>query len=236
MNFVKDPIGLAISDFTQKKENPDITVKSDLCEDDYMPVPYLFRSYENMPPIEKKALDLCIGEVLDVGAGAGCHSIYLYNKGLNIKAIDSSEGAVQYLRTKNIDSECKTFLDYKKNRFDTILLLMNGIGIAGSLKKLPSFLDHAKTLLKPGGQILCDSTDINYMYLDEEGGTWMDLASEYYGEMQFKMIYKNAETDWFPWLYIDFETLKSTAQKVGLKTEMKLSSENDQFLAKLTLI
>jgi 2-polyprenyl-3-methyl-5-hydroxy-6-metoxy-1,4-benzoquinol methylase len=236
MDFEQDPIGLAISDFIQKKETPDITVHSDLCDDDFMPVPYLFRSFENMPPIEKRALDLCEGKVLDVGAGAGCHSIYLKNKKIDIESIDTSKGAVDYLSSINIKSEHSEFLQYNNRSFDTILLLMNGIGIAGTLKQLSSFLNHAKTLLKPNGQILCDSTDISYMYTDDEGGKWMDLASEYYGEMQFKMVYKYAETEWFPWLYIDFNTLEKTAKTVGLNAEMVIDSENDQYLARLTFI
>lgn len=236
MTFDKDPIGLAISDYRNKIDTPDIIVHSDLCDDDFMPVAYLFRSYSNMPPIEKKALDLCFGKILDVGAGAGCHSEYLLDKKFNIKAIDSSKGSIDFIASKGIQSTCINFLNFSEDQFDTILLLMNGIGIAGSLNNLPAFLNHAKTLLKPGGQLLCDSTDINYMYLDDEGGTWMDLASEYYGEMQFQMVYKHIKSDWFPWLYIDFNTLKTISKSVGLDAELIISSENDQYLAKLTLL
>ena len=236
MEFEKDPIGQAIFDFVSQKDTPDIIVHSDLCDDDFMPVPYLFRSFENMPPIEKKALDLCQGKTLDIGAGAGCHSLYLFKKGMDVTAIDSSPGSIKYLNSQGIKSICTSFLNFQSEKFDTLLLLMNGIGIAGNLKALPTFLLHAKTLLKDDGQILCDSTDISYMYIDEEGGTWMDLASEYYGEMQFQMTYKESKTDWFPWLYIDFSTLEKIAVQVGLKAEKITESENDQFLAKLTLL
>jgi len=236
MTFEKDPLGLAISDFINKKETPDIIVHSDLCDDDVMPVPYLFRTYENMPPIERKALSLCKGTILDVGAGAGCHALFLKNKHFKVKAIDTSAGVVDYLTSINIDSECIDFLDFSNNKYDTLLMLMNGIGIAGNLESLEAFLQHAQTLLQPGGQILCDSTDISYMYIDDEGGKWMDLASNYYGEMQFQMTYKTTKTDWFPWLYIDFDTLEQKAKNVGLKAEMVIDSENDQFLAKLTAI
>ncbi|MFK8037175.1 MAG: class I SAM-dependent methyltransferase [Crocinitomicaceae bacterium] len=235
MAFENDPIGFAINDFVEKNEVPDIIVHSDLCDDDLMPVPYLFRTYDNMPPIEKMALDLCHGKVLDIGAGAGCHSIHLQNKGLKVTSIDSSKGSVDYLLSKNINAKHIDFLSFKEKEFDTLLLLMNGIGIAQSLNQLPIFLSHAKQLLNQTGQILFDSTDIAYMYIDDEGAKWMDLASEYYGEMQFQMDYKNVKTDWFPWLYIDFKTLSKIAEKTGFKSEMILNSENDQYLAKLTL-
>ncbi|MFK8045978.1 MAG: class I SAM-dependent methyltransferase [Crocinitomicaceae bacterium] len=236
MSFEKDPLGFAISDFINKEETPDIIVHSDLCDDDTMPVPYLFRTFENMPPIEKKALSLCKGLVLDVGAGAGCHTLHLKNQNFAVKAIDTSHGVIEYLKSTKIDCDCIDFLSYKSSKFDTILMLMNGIGIAGDLESLEPFLHHAKSLMKPGGQILCDSTDISYMYIDDEGAKWMDLASNYYGEMQFQMTYKTAKTDWFPWLYIDFKTLETKAKNVGLKAEMIVDSENDQFLAKLTEI
>lgn len=236
MTFEKDPIGFAIHDFLQKKEVPDIIVHSDLCDDDLMPVPYLFRSYDNMPPIEKKALNLCHGTILDIGAGAGCHSIHLKKKGLSVKSIDTSKGSIDYLLSLGLDALLGDFLSFNQKKFDTLLLLMNGIGIAGSISRLPLFLEHAKSLLNPGGQILCDSTDIAYMYVDDEGAKWMDLASEYYGEMQFQMNYKDIKTDWFPWLYIDFNTLSEMAEKIGFHTEMIIDSENDQYLAKLTLI
>lgn len=236
MEYLHDPIGLAISDYAANKVTPDIIVHSDLCDDDVMPVPYLFRLYENMPPIEKKALDMCKGHILDVGAGAGCHTKYLLNKKLSVTAIDTSPGAITYLKTQGIDSIQTDFLNYNSQQHDTILMLMNGIGIAGSVKHLPAFLTHAKTLLTPNGQILLDSTDISYMYVDDEGGTWMDLASAYYGEMQFQMTYKNSKSNWFPWLYIDYEKLSEIALSAGFKTELIVSSENDQFLAKLTSI
>jgi 2-polyprenyl-3-methyl-5-hydroxy-6-metoxy-1,4-benzoquinol methylase len=235
MTYSNDPIGLAISDYVCNNVNEDIIVHSDLCDDDILPVPYLFRAYENMPPIEKKALDLCSGRILDVGAGAGCHAQHLLSKGYLIETIDTSIGAVNYLKSKGIKSVNTDFLSFKTKGFDTILMLMNGIGIAGSLKQLPTFLNHAKTLLNPGGQILCDSTDINYMYVDDEGGTWMDLASDYHGEMQFQMVYKHAKSEWFPWLYVDFEKLSEIAEQIGFNIELMESSENDHFLAKLTL-
>ena len=234
--FLNDPIGKAISDFKNGIRNTNIIVHSDLCEDDEMSVNYLFRSFNNMPPIEKKALTLCRGKILDVGAAAGCHANWLIENNYDILAIDTSQGAVDYLKQNNIPAENINFFKLNNVKFDTILMLMNGIGIAGKMASLEPFLLHAKSLLNHGGQIICDSTDIQYLYEDDDGGQWIDLNSQYYGEMEFQMEYADTKTNWFPWLYIDFDTLKEKCKLIGLKAELILTSENNQFLAKITVL
>jgi SAM-dependent methyltransferase len=230
---LRDPIGQAILDYDQDEHIDNIIVHSDLCEDDVMPVAYLFRTYEMMPDIEKKALSLCKGQVLEVGAGSGCHSKYLIEKGFETYAIDTSEGAVKYLKSKKINADQIAFYDLKNQKFDTILILMNGLGLAGQLKNLNTFLKHALSLLNPGGIIITDSTDIRYLYEDEEGGYWIDLNAKYPGEMQFKMEYKNHQSDWFNWVYVDFENLSFIADKAGLKADKIMEDDNFHYLATL---
>lgn len=230
----KDPLGQAILDYSKNQNTEDIIVSSDLCEDDVIPVSYLFRSYKEMPKLEQQALALCEGEILDAGAGAGIHTQYLIEQGKSVTAIDISNGAVDYLRSKGVNAKNISFLDLKDCQFDTILMLMNGIGIAGSDERLPSFLAHAKTLLKPGGKIVLDSTDIIYMYEDEDGSLWMDLNTTYYGNFKFQMKYKDAVTDWFEWLYIDQNKLAEIANANGFNFEI-VSEEDYTYLAVLKL-
>lgn len=235
MSFKNDPIGLAIQDFQKGDFDPDIIVKSDLCEDDVLPVPYLFRTFEQMPDIEKFALSLCEGKVLDIGAGAGCHARHLKDHGIEVMAIDQSNGAHEYLVSSGISSKKINFMEFEEGQFDTILLLMNGIGLAGSLENLPAVLAHLKNLLKPDGKILCDSTDIEYMYTNEDGSQWLDLNAAYRGEMQFNMVYKNSESGWFPWLYIDQLKLTEFATDAGFEIEILLEGENNHYLAELKM-
>lgn len=228
-----DPLGQAIQDFTSKNYLDNITVHSDLCDDDVLPVEYLFRTYNQMPEIEQKALNLCKGNVLEVGAGTACHSKYLKSKGFETLSIDTSKGAVDYIKSQNLKAQQIPFLMFSTQTFDTILILMNGLGLAGYLNKMETFLLHAKSLLNPNGIILADSSDIRYLYEDDEGGVWIDLNSKYPGEMQFNMEYKTHESDWFPWVYVDFETLESIANKVGLKATKLLEDDNFHYLVKL---
>jgi SAM-dependent methyltransferase len=189
-----------------------------------------------MPDIEKKALKLCKGDVLDVGAGAGIHCQELIKNGLSVHAIDSSKGAVDYLNKSGISCTLSSFDTFKSStKFDTILMMMNGIGIAGTLSNLENTLIKAKNLLKQGGQLICDSSDIRYLYEDEEGGLWMDLNSDYYGNFRFQMHYKQISGPWFDWLYVDYDNLHKVAAKVGFKSVKVLEQEN-HFLAQLTLL
>lgn len=233
MDFKLDPLGYAICDFAKNGFSENITVMADLCEDDVMPVEYLFRTAEVMPELEQKALSLCRGKILDVGAAAGCHSYLLKEQGKDVLAIDTSEGAVLHLKSMGLNAEKTDFFDLN-GKFDTLLVLMNGLGIAGNLNNLPRFLKQIKGLLAPEGTALCDSTDLSYMYQEEDGSMWLDLNGSYMGEMQFKMQYKEVESDWFRWLYIDFDLLKEHAEKEGLECTLIMNGPSNNYLVSLT--
>ena len=232
-----DPIGKVIEDYLSGKVNAEIKVKSDLSEDDVITAKYLFRSFDTMPKIEQKALELCKGEILDIGCGAGPHLKALKEKGLYAEGLDVSKKACNYLTSIGFNVYNENFQQFSKKKYDTLLLLMSGIGLAGDLQSLPKFLKHAKSILKEDGKILCDSTDVSYFYEDDEGGLWMDLNAAYYGEFKFKMSYKDNKTDWFKWLYVDFTKLKTIANEVGLSCEIvEENTEESSYLAELKVI
>jgi SAM-dependent methyltransferase len=233
INFEKDPIGHAIFDFSRQQHEANITVLSSLSEDDIIPVDYLFRGENDLPELETMALDLCKGRVLDVGAGAGVHAKILAEKGLNVSLIDTSLAAVEYHLSQSLQSRCLDFFDLKKEQYDTLLLLMNGFGIAGKLEKLDVFLKQCHKLLEVGGCVIGDSTDVKYFFEDDEGGYWLDLNSEYYGNFDFQMRYKETLSEPFDWLYVDYENLAESAEKVGFTIE-KLYEQDHQYLVKLT--
>lgn len=231
-----DALGEALKDFFYHSKADDITVFSDISEEDVIPTDYLFREFVDMPKIEKKAINLCKGKVLDVGAASGCHSLLLQENGLKVKAIDISEGAIEVMKARGVENVgLINFFDVKDEKYDTILLLMNGIGISETLEKLPQFLKQCKNLLNQKGQILLDSSDIAYMFEEEDGSKWVDVNKPYYGEVVYQMQYKNTVTNHFNWLFVDFNTLKETAKLVGLKTEKVVRGNHFDFLARLTL-
>lgn len=235
MNVKNDPIGAAILDFAATGKSQDIIVASDLCEDDAIASAYLFRSYKEMPALEKKAIDSCFGKVLDIGAGAGSHTKILKEKGLDVTALEPSEGAVQYMNSIGLTTIQDTIQQHTNATYDTLLLLMNGVGLAGKLEHLESFLSHSRSLLNTGGKVICDSTDIIYLYEEEDGSLWLDLNAAYYGNFKFQMTYNDHQTEWFDWLYVDFERLKNAAEKVGFSVEL-LFEQDDHYLVELTRI
>jgi len=229
-----DPIGKAIKEFALDRRPNDIIVSSDICEDDIIPLEVLFRTFEDMPEIEKIALQRASGKVLDVGAGAGIHATYLSDMGQDVTCIDISEGAVDYLKRIELKAYQSDFFAFNEGTYDSILMLMNGIGIAGTLANLEKTLEHAKSLLNAGGKILCDSSDVRYIYEDEDGSMWVNLNTDYYGNFRFQMKYKKEKGPWFDWLYVDFDSLFQAAKNVGLKA-VRVTEIDDHYLAELTL-
>ena len=232
---MKDLFGTAILDYQTNNSPEDISTETTISEADAMEVSYLFRSYQEMPKLEQKALQLAKGKILDVGCGAGSHSLYLQEKGLEVTSIDISENAIKACALRGVqNAQVQNVLDSNSNeKFDTILLLMNGTGIFGTLDQTSKYLQKLKSLLAPNGQILIDSSDIIYMFdEDEDGSKWVS-ADGYYGELTFTISYKNQTEEAFPWLYIDYNTLQNAALANGLECELILEGEHFDYLARL---
>lgn len=232
-----DILGNALLDYYNENYTEDIITESTISEADEMPLPYLFRSYNDMPQLEQKAMQLAKGKTLDVGCGAGNHSLYLQNvKKLNTTAIDVSKGAVQVAKLRGVKHAIHKNLFEVTDTYDTILLLMNGIGLCGKLERINVFLQHLKSLLNKNGQILLDSSDISYMFdKDEDGSFWVN-PDEYYGEVEFTMSYKGETSTAFDWLYLDFNTLQNACHANGLNCELTQEGDHFDFLARITVI
>lgn len=234
MRTDKDPMGAAIRDYYLKGKASQLRVFSPDFDEDEMPVPTLFRNFKEMSPLEQKALELSKGKILDVGAGSGCHSLALQEMGKNVVAIDISPLSVQTMKDRGVKVVKEiNFFQIEGEYFDTILMLMNGAGIIGKIDKLPIFFSHIKSLLAPDGILLLDSSDLRYLYEEEDGSFMIDLNDNYYGEMEFYMQYKDIKGDQFPWLYIDFNTLQMYAEENGFKAELILLGDHYDYLAKI---
>ena len=234
INIAKDPMGSAIAEYYAKGKAAKLRVFSSQFYEDEIPVETLFRSFDDMPPQEQEALRLCRGRVLDVGAGSGCHATELMRMGKDVLAIDISELSVQVMKQRGIDARVLNFFDKTfDEKFDTILMAMNGIGIVGKIERLPDFFMRIKQLLAPGGQVLLDSSDIRYVFENEDGSFDINLAGAYYGEIDYRMQYRNIKGETFDWLYIDFETLSMYAEQYGFRCEKCIDGEHYDYLARL---
>ncbi|WP_010177403.1 class I SAM-dependent methyltransferase [Aquimarina agarilytica] len=231
-----DIFGAAITDYFETRIPNSIIVKSNEFDDDEIPIPYLFRTFNEMPKVEQKALDLSFGKVLDVGCGAGSHSLHLQNeKKLTLTAIDTSAGAVEICKKRGVTTVLNEDFYIHQGTYDTILLLMNGSGIVGTLTNFASFFNKLKSLLTSNGQILIDSSDLIYLFEDENGEYWVDAAQGYYGEMQYQLEYKNKTSQKFDWLYVDYNTLQRAAAFNNFNCELIIEGAHYDYLARLTL-
>ena len=233
-----DPMGSAIADYFAKGKAAKLRVFSSQFDEDEIPVKHLFRGYDQMSSLEQAALKLAKGKILDCGAGSGCHALALQEMGKEVEAIDISPLSVEVMEKRGVQKVSHTdlFNHPAVQAFDTVLMLMNGSGIIGKLENMEKFFTKMKQILKPGGVVYMDSSDLKYLFEDEDGSYVINLAGDYYGEVDFRMQYKQVKGTAFDWLYIDFQTLSLYASKYGFEAELVEEGEHYDYLARLTML
>ena len=231
---VKDPMGAAIRDYHLTGKASRLRVLSPDFDEDEIPLPTLFRSFPEMPPLERIALEKATGKILDVGAGSGCHSLALQEMGKEVDACEISELSCQTMKERGVKNVLQEdFFQLKGVQYDTILMLMNGSGIVGRIERLPEFFCLLRSLLREGGSVYMDSSDLRYLYEEEDGSFMIDLNADYYGELEFQMQYKNIKGDLFSWLYIDFNTLQLYAEENGFHAELVHEGDHYDYLSRI---
>ena len=233
---MKDLLGKSLLDYQLNDRKSDVRVSTNISKSEYLSRSHFFRAFPQMIPIEQKALTLAKGRILDVGAGTGSHVLYLQEKGLDAVALDISPAVIEICQLRGVkQTVISDILDYQ-GKFDTILLLMNGIGISKRLSLIDIYLQKLKSLLNEGGQILTTSTDIIYMFDQDEDGSYIipfNEEKEYYGELIYTIHYKG-EKESFPWLFIDYNTLQRAANNNGLSCELIEEGDDYNYLVRIT--
>ena len=230
-------LGKAILSYLEHGRETELITLNSFGDQERVPVSYFFRTYDEMPLLEQRAMDLTRGTVLDIGAGAGSHCLYLMEQGHEVVALDPSEDAITCCKKRGIAHvHCCPVQEFHGGTFDTLLMLMNGIGLAGTMAGLDDLLLHLKSLLKPVGQILLDSSDIRYMYeIDADGNPIHPSEKGYYGDLHFSVYFDGQYEPPFPWVYVDYASLARIAKSVGLKAEKIMDGPHFDFLARLTV-
>ena len=232
----KDPMGAAIAEYYRTGRAGTLRVFSSQFDEDEIPVEQLFRSLDEMPVLEQRALAMARGKILDVGAGSGCHALALQKMGKEVTAIDISELSVEVMCERGVEDARAVDLydEHFTEQYDTILLLMNGSGIIGNMEGMERFFSRMKQLLKFGGSIYMDSSDLKYLFEEEDGSYLIDVAGDYYGIVDFRMQYKQVKGDTFDWLYIDFDTLSYYAEQYGFSVELVCQGKHYDYLARIS--
>jgi SAM-dependent methyltransferase len=231
------PFGLALLDYFRGDESATLTVIRDDGSIEPMPASGFFRNAQEFE-VERVALEMARGRVLDAGAGTGIHSKYLQEKGFSVCAIDILPQAVQIMQQQKVkDIRQIDIMSLRDEKFDTILMLGHGIGVVEDVPGLDRFLGNAGNILKPGGQILLTSLDVRvtndpknlaYQKHNYESG-------RYFGEIRMQFRYGDIVGPVFSWLHVDAQTLQEHGQRFGLRTEVILTQHDGNYLAKLTI-
>lgn len=228
---MNDVLGQAVYDYWHQQSPARLWINNKYGPKEEMPIATYFREEDDMPDVEWMALEQCRGKVLDIGAGAGSHALYLQTQSIDVTAIDISPLCVQVMQARGVVKAIKgDIFTYNQGKYDTLLLLMNGIGLAGTLEGLKKLLIHLKTLMNADGQLLFDSSDVAYLYegnLPKQG---------YHGEIEYQYAYKKLKTEWFKWLYIDEQTLQQIAAECGYLMDVLIDDEFGQYLTRLTIV
>ncbi|MGX5691246.1 class I SAM-dependent methyltransferase [Arcticibacter tournemirensis] len=226
-----DIFGEALSDYYYKGRAETLWLHNSYAEPEEMPVDVFFRTEEEMPELELLALEYSRGKILDIGAGVGSHALMMQKQGRNVTALEQSTQACLIMKTLGVNKVINDdIFAFRNETFDTLLLLMNGIGLCGTIEGLHLFLNHARHLLNPAGQIIFDSSDIAYLYQD--GDVPEDF---YYGEIAYQYEYKGNKGPWFRWLYADWRTIADIASTEGFNFRLLHDDGQDQYLASLEL-
>lgn len=231
------PHGMALLDYFQGDTSAHVVVHGEDGETEVVPISAFFRGPAEFSALEEAALDLCRGRVLDAGGGAGCHSLVLQEQELSVCAVDIAPEAVEVMRRRGVrDARCADLFLLEAGPFDTILMMMNGIGVVGDLPGLDRFLVEARRLLRPDGQILLDSYDPNWTEDADAGAspTAGGRAGRYIGEMCFQLEYKGRKGPPLSWLFVDAKVLAERAVTAGWSCEVIWQEEEGHYLARLT--
>ena len=229
------PHGDGLRAYHDGERDAQIVVHDDF-ERQAIPVRYFFRAPRDFPHLETKALSLARGRTLDVGAGTGCHALALQNRSLEVTAIDILPESVGIMRSRGVrDARQVSIYDFHDEPFETLLFMMNGLGIAETLSGMSRLLDHARRLLKPNGQILADSADLRPKWQSrglDRGALFLD-DGRYVGELHVQLEFAGKKGPPFQHLYVDPDTLAACAHRAGWDSEMILQPDSPSFLARL---
>lgn len=231
MRRAYDPHGAALLDCYRGDASAMLICHQDGARDD---VPASFWLREVLDPLELRALDLCRGHVLDVGAGAGPHALELQRRGIDVTAIDIAPECVTIMRERGVHkAEMADLYAFDGGPFDTIICLCNGLDKVGRLADLPRFLARMRTLLLPGGQLIVDSFDLRF---GADGPRLAELAQKeearrYFGEADLQFEYKGMRGAPFSVLHVDYETLALIAGRHGWRCEA-IAGDGGHYLAR----
>ncbi len=230
MGLDNDVLGKSLLDYYRSGKKQKLIAHTDYAIDESYEVGYFFRGPADFPAIEAYALELCSGNILEIGAGAGSHSLNLQDRTDKfVTALDASAGCVNVMIKRGVKRVI--WNDAYSNRiagFDTVLMLMNGIGISGNLHGFVELLTILEKVTNSHAKIIFDSSDISYAFSKKKAE-----GRPYYGEVKYQFEYLGWKGDWFDWLYIDQDTLFEMCFETNWFPQVMYEDDSGHYLARL---
>ncbi len=229
--------GAALLAYYRGEQEHPLLVRRDDGLEAPLPMAFSFRSPAEFTAIENAALELCRGTVLDVGGGSGLHALALQERGVAVTAIDIDPQAVEVMRGRGVvDARQADMWQLAGERFDTVLMLGHGIGLAGNMAGLVRFLARARDFTAEGGQLVFDSSDPAHTD-DPRHLAYHEAnrrAGRYLGETRICLVHDGVAGPFFGWLLLDPDTLAREAERAGWRCEVVLQEPTGEYLARLT--
>ncbi|MEE4273591.1 MAG: methyltransferase domain-containing protein [Thermoanaerobaculales bacterium] len=231
------PLGAALLAYHRGELDAEVTVSSDIWEDETTPAAAYYRPDDDpLPELEQSALAHCRGRVLDLGAGAGRHALELQRGGHSVVAVDLLPEAVEIMRDRGVGDVRRGGLEAVEGEvFDTVLMLMHGLGVAGTLRGLGELLEALPSVLAAGGRLVCDSADLAAVMADESPDILDELAAadHYLGEVRFSLSFGTLVGQPYPWLFVDPNGLSIIGAAAGFEVTIAERGGRGSFLAVL---
>lgn len=231
-----EPFGKALLAYDEGDSVAELVMRRDDGLEAAIPVWQFFRDEPGFNDLEKKAIELCAGRVLDIGAGAGSLSAALQRRGHSVTAIDISPEAVAVAKRRGVaDALCADIVAFEGGPFDTLLMMGHGVGMVETIEGLDGFFARAHLLLGPGGRLLLDSLDVRVTD-DARHLAYHEAnrkAGRYIGEIRMQIEFGGMVGPYYSWLQVDAETLRAHAEPVGWRCEVVHRAESGDYLAKL---
>jgi SAM-dependent methyltransferase len=230
-----NPFARALCDFHSGSSDASFVIRRDDGFEQRVSAAAFFK-IGNYPPLESRALEECYGKILDIGSAAGRHSLELVRRGLDVTSLDILPEVKGIMNDRGLSEiVIADVFQFHGARFDTLLMLMNGIGITGNSVGLIQFLQHAHDLIVPGGQILCDSIDVgvtedprHIAYREHNLALGRSL-----GQQTFTMEHDSEDSIRFDWLHIDFQSLSDACEITGWTPTLLSEMEDGHYVCRL---
>ncbi len=188
------------------------------------------------PDRYKEALKHVHGRVLDIGCGAGMHTLYLQEQGVSVTAVDNSPKAIEVCRLRGV-KDARILPITKISRhiepFDSIIMLGNNFGLFANPQRAKRLLQRFNNLTFPGGTLIAESYD-PYQTEDPDHLAYHKLniqRGRMAGQVRLRVRFRKHKTDWFDYLFVSQDEMLQILEGTGWQLNRFIESTTPAYIA-----